>query len=198
MQMFSGCTSLTGIHNFLSSATLCGDVSSCFEGMFSGCTNLSSVPDDLLQNFTHMPTACCKNMFRNCKNLVFEQEHGFVYGPALPATQLCAQCYMGMFAGCKSLKDTCQLPATELAPSCYMQMFMGAGNNVSYVELPAPTLIDSCYREMFSGCDDMACIITEHEAWLDELSATHMWLENTNPIFGMFECPSALGTQDTI
>lgn len=65
-------------------------------------------------------------------------------------------CYLGMFNGCTSLKDTPELPATELINDCYNQMFQYCESLTEAPELPATKLASLCYRAMFQGCASLA------------------------------------------
>ena len=69
--------------------------------------------------------------------------------PALPATELAANCYYGMFYGCENLTSAPALPATELAEGCYYGMFAFCTQLTSAPELPATKMKAQCYQEMF-------------------------------------------------
>ena len=76
----------------------------------------------------------------------------------LPATNLCSQCYRGLFQNCSSLTKTPELPVTTLADHCYHAMFQNCSSLTSAPELPATTLADSCYRTMFNNCTALTTI----------------------------------------
>ena len=70
----------------------------------------------------------------------------------LPATTLKADCYYGMFQGCRNLTAAPELPATTLEGRCYGQMFSYCISLTTAPELPATTLAGNCYQSMFYGC----------------------------------------------
>lgn len=65
-----------------------------------------------------------KEMFKDC-DINIDKDEDFL----MPATNITKGCYMGTFAGCKTL---------EIAP-----------------ELPAPTLLGECYESFFEGCSKL-------------------------------------------
>ena len=143
LNMFNGCSQLTGVPTNALQATSLGN--SCYYQMFYGCTNLTVAPD------LPATTLGYRNymvMFRDCTSLTT--------APAMTINEFtnyadssCAQ----MFRGCTKLSDISKvhLNALTLVSSCYVLMFVG-GKFTSFPALPATTLASSCYSEMFRNC----------------------------------------------
>ena len=91
--------------------------------------------------------ATFKYLFYNCTSLIS--------APALPSTNLAANCYYNMFYGCTSLTTAPALPATTLTYRCYDSMFYGCTSLTTAPALPATTLTDYCYHSMFYGCTSL-------------------------------------------
>lgn len=156
MEMFSGCTGLTGTPiAALPAMTL---TQSCYNKMFFGCSGLvgaPSLPATTLANncyqemFSGPETAANSGVFAGCSSLTS--------APAeLPATTMKTNCYYRMFCGCSSLGAAPSLPATTLANNCYQEMFRGCAALTSApANLPAATLTQSCYNKMFAGCSSL-------------------------------------------
>jgi len=74
----------------------------------------------------------------------------------LPVTTLSPECYMEMFALCKSLTEAPELlPAMNLTNDCYNMMFTDCDKLKTAPILPAITLTECCYDSMFSGCTSL-------------------------------------------
>ena len=80
---------------------------------------------------------------------LFDECAQLTSAPALPATELAANCYAGMFYGCENLISAPALPATELAEGCYYGMFADCTQLTSAPELPATKMKAQCYQRMF-------------------------------------------------
>ena len=93
-------------------------------------------------------------MFYRCGQLTTVPE-GY-----LPATQLAAYCYNGMFNGCTNLATvpTNLLPAETLAEFCYGYMFNDCSNLTVAPVLPAKTLVSGCYYNIFGTCTKLGSV----------------------------------------
>lgn len=115
-----------------------------FQGLFAGCVGLGNASNIALPA-TAITSACYKEMFRDCYNLVG--------APALPAATLAANCYENMFKGCGRLTNAPKLPANVLATSCYAGMFEQCSNMTGVQNtLSAPVMASYCYQSMFKDC----------------------------------------------
>ncbi|XQP55317.1 MAG: hypothetical protein ACOQNV_00910 [Mycoplasmoidaceae bacterium] len=125
--------------------------------------------------------ACFSCLFENNENLkIIENPNEF-----LPATELSANCYESMFAGCKKLINLPALPADIVKDFAYRNMFYhcdaltsipsnylpasevdesGCESMFEYctglttnimTSLPADTLGTACYKKMFNHCDNL-------------------------------------------
>ena len=81
-----------------------------------------------------------------------------------PDVQLTANCYMGMFVGCKSLETAPELPAKELASECYKEMFRECTSLKTAPKLPATSLAWRCYAYMFYYCSELNINTISNEA----------------------------------
>ena len=127
-----------------------------------------------------------KFLFRRCSSLVS--------APALPATTLAEYCYLRMFQGSSLVVSAPALPATTLAKYCYQHMFQGC-DFVSAPALPATTLAEYCYDGMFTNCRSLAYVDVKFSAFSG--TGTNTWLSSVAST-GVFRCPAALGTNETI
>ena len=83
----------------------------CYRGMFQGCQSLDKTP---ILPATELADYCYQNMFQSTSLKVV---------PALPATNLAVGCYSYMFATSWGLGGSIVLPAEELPAECYEGMF---------------------------------------------------------------------------
>lgn len=83
----------------------------CYRGMFQGCQSLDKTP---ILPATELADYCYQNMFQSTSLKVV---------PALPATNLAVGCYSYMFAYSWGLGGSIVLPAEELPAECYQGMF---------------------------------------------------------------------------
>ena len=128
--MFGNCTSLTHTPKIKAITVDQGGV----EAMFMGSGIVTAYD---LEFTTMNGVDACKQMFKNCTNLVT--------APALPCTTLQPNCYSNMFTGCTSLVNAPELPATTLANSCYIGMFEYCTSLQKAPELLAPTYVTQAY-----------------------------------------------------
>lgn len=68
----------------------------CFDGTFFGCDDLSEVPERFLPATT---------LAEGCYQLMFSTQDAITAAPALPAAELCKDCYRGMFGECLNLSS---------------------------------------------------------------------------------------------
>ena len=94
----------------------------------------------------------------NCYYGMFTGSSGLTEAPELPATKLASACYRGMFSGCKALTSAPELPATELTEHCYYYMFGGCTSLERAPILPATSAASACCIYMFSGCTKLSVI----------------------------------------
>ena len=88
---------------------------------------------------------------------------GLVSAPELPATQLYASCYYGMFWGCTSLTTAPDLPALTLADHCYWAMFYGC-TNLTYIKAMFTTTPSNTYTQ----------------AWVDGVAPSGTFVKNAS------------------
>jgi hypothetical protein len=146
-RMFYNCSSLTEIPDFpcdpnktyvLTAATNADNGKEdglCFQ-MFFQCNALQSLEGKKLFNSsTELKMGCFQDMFSTCGNLTT------VPNDLLPATQLAASCYRGMFQKTK-ITHAPDLLAETLQPECYRFMFNNCTNLV-YIKCYSTTAITS-------------------------------------------------------
>jgi hypothetical protein len=65
--------------------------------------------------------------------------------------------FLKLFSGCTTIVETHNLilPSTTLSANCYSGMFFGCKNLTTAPELPAATLFYRCYNSMFEGCSNL-------------------------------------------
>ncbi|MBO4810361.1 MAG: leucine-rich repeat protein [Prevotella sp.] len=163
----------------------------CYYSMFDGCGGITRAPELPAKKMT---VACYADMFRGT---------GLTKAPALPATEFddysfdpetweefgSIDCYMEMFANCKSLVEAPALPATTLVHGVYQLMFSGCTNLKTAPDLPASKVAEVAYYRMFYGCSKLnyvkclATDITEEmavEEWLDGVSTTGTFVKSAD------------------
>ncbi|MBE6332326.1 MAG: hypothetical protein E7070_08495 [Bacteroidales bacterium] len=106
--------------------------------------------------------------------------------PALPATTLGNYCYESLFSGWTALTEAPALPAKQLAEGCYANLFSGCTSLTTAPSLPATTLADGCYVNLFSGCSSLTRIDVSFKQWVD--GATDGWVDGVADE-GEIECP---------
>lgn len=134
--------------------------------MFGGCEKLEKAPKKIDANVVQQ--AGCLSMFYNCGLLQTAPElpamdigaqgyqgmfdgSGLTVAPKLPAMTIDSRSYMSMFARTKIVQPPA-LPATTLAPYCYNGMFQNCTTLIAAPTLPAMMLASNCYNSMFRGC----------------------------------------------
>ena len=111
----------------------------------------------------------------NCYDGLFDGCRGITRATELPATTLADWCYCMMFSG-TGITTAPALPATTLAEACYADMFMNCTNLTTAPDLPAATLAEGCYTDMFSGCTSLnyvKCLATDISA--DYCTSDWLW-----------------------
>lgn len=111
----------------------------------------------------------------NCYDGLFDGCRGITRATELPATTLADWCYCMMFSG-TGITTAPALPASTLADACYADMFMNCTNLTTAPDLPAATLAEGCYTDMFSGCTSLnyvKCLATDISA--DYCTSDWLW-----------------------
>ena len=75
-------------------------------------------------------------------------------------------------------------------------MFYGCTSLTTAPSLPATKLAHYCYNQMFYGCTSLTTVEVGFAAF-SPTSATRDWLSKV-AADGIFRCPTALGTNETI
>ena len=99
---------------------------------------------------TSAPALPATELAANCYYGMFYECENLTSAPALPATELAEGCYYGMFAFCTQLTSAPELPATKMKAQCYQEMFLYT-SLAEAPELPADVLAEECYRGMLAG-----------------------------------------------
>ncbi|MCQ2398156.1 MAG: hypothetical protein MJ052_02500 [Sphaerochaetaceae bacterium] len=84
-----------------------------------------------------------------------------------------------MFVNCRSLTTAPALPATELAANCYQAMFQDCSALITAPVLPAETLVKKCYYEMFLRCSSLNSV-TMLATNIDASECLNNWLKNVS------------------
>ena len=168
--MFSGCTSLTGVsENMLPSINLAG---SCYYRMFHGCTSLKNAPQ---LPAAALPSNCYAFMFKGCTSLTTVPELPFItiggwscdgmfegctslanIPSVLLPTALADGCYLRMFKDCTSLKTAPVICATTIGEASCWQTFSGCTSLTTAPSVLLPTTLKYCsYLGMFGGCTSL-------------------------------------------
>lgn len=157
-----------------------------FNSMFNGCTYLTAAPAELpALSATGQNTHAW--MFAYCSYLTaapafraqsFKSSYGCDY----------------MFYNCYSLVNVPDLSATELTNMCYRDMFYNCTALKDAPALPAVNPAPQSYYQMFQNCNSLSSITVSFTSWG---TATQQWTSNVQST-GIFKCPAALGTNETI
>ena len=87
-----------------------------------------------------------------------------------------ANCYLNMFADCRSLTTISNLPATSLSKWSYSSMFRNCVNLITAPAIAAITVVYECFYEMFANCTKL-----ENPATIIETLQTYTY--NSNYLF---------------
>ena len=92
-----------------------------------------------------------------------------------------------------------ETPLTEiLTTNAFGRVFEGCTSLTSAPELLATTLATGCYSRLFYGCSNLNHIKINASSWLNgTLNSFTLWVSGV-ALTGMFHCPVALGTNETI
>ena len=161
----------------------------CLSHLFSNCGSISDasaviMPDKLTQN-------CFNSMFI---------KSGLVVAPELPAANLnqsCSSCYANMFDQATKLTiPPSILPSLTWTATCYYFMFRKCpfvkAPHIS-AQTPASGYVANAMDGMFRECPNLLDVSVGFLSWP---SAVY-WLYKAKS-GGVFRCPSALGTNETI
>ena len=173
--------------------------------------NIMSLVNGFQQLLTIPSIACFSSLFRNNSTLIEP--------PQLPATTLKNQCYEYMFNGCSNLQAMPTLPASTVNARAYRQMFYNCTNLSSDILLPAATVQAQAYERMFQTnkkiktADIRGTSVAYNALWsmfensslLSSVSVRFTTWQSSNNTWlggvattGVFTCPTALGTNETI
>lgn len=140
----------------------------------------------------HNTTLTTKNtfvrLFKECSNLTS--------APDLPATGLAASCYQFMFQKCTGLTAAPILPAASLATNAYRSMFQDCSGITSAKISAQDASTATCMMQMFDNCSNLSNL---EVAFSNFPSGTQLryWVRGV-AASGIFRCPTALGTNETI
>lgn len=105
--------------------------------------------------------------------------------------------FVRLFQNCTHLTAAPELPATTLAFACYRQMFQNCTSLTAAPVLPAPVVPQNAYWQMFYGCQMLSSVEVAFTEWPAGSGALVAWLLRVAEA-GVFKCPAALGTNETI
>lgn len=154
-----------------------------YQGTFLECQQLLEAPS--LQSITRFSSSYgCFAMFRSCSALTSSPDLPPVVG---------SYSYWNLFEKCVKLSSAPALPATALANNCYYEMFMDCVSLSAGPYIPAQAPANGL-GGMFKRCSSLGYADV---ALTSFGSGTVGWMQGVKAN-GVFRCPAALGTQDTI
>lgn len=190
MEMFLNCTSLTSAPAL--PATVLADKCyfRMFYGC-SGLTSIPTFPSVVTMETTSGTRhRYFFQMFQNCKGITQLTEPLPVGQDQGQGPTLARGCFEDMFAHCTSLTSVIPglLPATNLAADCYRGMFQDTSFQRA-PDLPAATLVSYCYRYMFYDCRNLnyiKCLATNPYSSDNNNAYTRDWVGGNVPSSGTF------------
>lgn len=143
-----------------------------------------------LINYAPLSEYCFYNLFKYNYDLIDASQL------VLPATTLADYCYYYMFYYCYNLIAGPKILATTDAIGCFMNMFVSCYGLTDspqiFVSIPSSP---NSFDQMFNECNALSSVTTHFTQWGNY--ATQYWLSNV-AYNGVFNCPAALGDNDTI